>query len=190
MKAESENLTAQQSLEIITAMIRQAKGKVQRNGFHFMMWGWVVVIANLGMFTLAKMGYPHPYIVWAITIPAWIISLYKGYRDGREENVVSHFDMVTMWVWVCFGIVVFTIVGFGFKLNYQINPLIILVSSIPTFVSGVVLRFRPLMFGGASFWVFGIIGFLMPREIQPLIGAVAVLCGYLVPGYLLKNKKD
>lgn len=190
MKADSENLTAQQSLDIITSMIRQAKGKVQKNGFYFMLWGWVVVAADIGMYTLTKLDYPHPYIVWSITIPAWIISLYKGFRDGRSENVTSHLDMVTMWLWVCFGVVVFTLVGFGYKLNFQINPLIILVSSIPTFVSGVVLKFKPLMFGGASFWVFGIIGFLTPMEAQPLIGAVAIICGYLVPGYLLKSKKD
>ena len=190
MKAESENLTAQQSLEIITAMIRQAKGKVQKNGFYFMLWGWVVVVANLGMYTLIQLEYSRPYIVWAITIPAWIISLYKGYRDGKSGNATSHLDMVSMWLWVCFGIVVFTIVAFGYKLNYQINPLILTISSVPTFVSGVLLRFRPLMFGGASFWVFGIVGFLMPMDLQPLIGAVAIFCGYLVPGYLLKSKED
>ena len=190
MKTEPENLTAQQSLDIITTMIRQAKGKVQRNGFHFLLWGWVVVIANLGMYTLTRTGYAHPYLIWSITIPAWIISLYKGYRDGRAENVTSHLDMVTLWLWLCFGITIFTIVAFGHKINYQINAIVVLISAIPTFVSGVVLRYRPLMFGGASFWVFGIISFLVPMDTQPLVGAVAVLCGYLVPGYLLKNKKD
>jgi hypothetical protein len=190
MKADSENLTAQQSLDIITTMIRQAKGKVQKNGFHFLLWGWVVVIANLGMYTLARLDYAYPWAIWAITIPAWIISLYKGYKDGRSENMVSHLDFVTMWLWIGFGIVIFTIVAFGAKVNFQINALVVTISAIPTFVSGVVIRFRPLMFGGAALWVFGIVSFLAPREIQPLIGAVAVLCGYLVPGYLLKNKKD
>jgi hypothetical protein len=190
MKSESENLTAQQSLDIITTMIQQAKGKVQKNGFHFMLWGWVVVIANLGMYTLTRLDYPYPYIVWSITIPAWVISLYKGYKDGRSENATSHLDLVTLALWVTFGVCVFTIVAFGNKINFQINPLIITISSIPTFVSGVVLRYKPLMLGGASFWIFGIIAFLVPRETQPLIGAVAVLCGYLVPGYLLKHKKD
>jgi hypothetical protein len=46
------------------------------------------------------------------------------------------------------------------------------------------------MFGGIAFWIFGIIIFLTPMEVQPLIGALAVFCGYLIPGYLLRNKKD
>lgn len=191
MKNESDsNLTAQQSLDIITGMIQEAKGKVRKNAFHFLLWGWVITIANLGMYTLSKLDYPYPYIVWTLTIPAWIISMYKGYRQSKEDHVSTHFDTISLWLWVCFGICIFTLVAFGYKLNYQINPLIITISAIPTFVSGVLLRFKPMMFGGAAFWIFGIIGFLTPIETQPLIGAVAILCGYLVPGYLLKNRKD
>lgn len=190
MKTESENLTAQQSLDIITGMIQEAKGKARKNAFQFLLWGWVIVFANLGMYTLTKLDYPYPYIVWSITIPAWIISMYKGYKQGKEQGVSTHFDMVSLWLWVCFGICTFTLVAFGHKLNYQLNPLIITISAIPTFVSGVLLRFKPMMLGGAAFWIFGIISFLTPIETQPLIGAVAILCGYLVPGYLLKNRKD
>jgi hypothetical protein len=190
MKPESENLTAQQSLDIITAMIQEAKGKARRNAFHFLLWGWVMVLANLGMYALTKFGYPYPYIIWTITIPAWIISFYKSFRQEKEEQTTTHLDKLSMWLWICFGVTTFTVVVFGHKLNYQINPLITTICAIPTFVSGVMLRFKPMMFGGAAFWVFGIIGFLIPFETQPLIGGLAILCGYLVPGYLLKSKKD
>jgi hypothetical protein len=190
MKTESENLSARQSLDIITTMIQEAKGKAQQNGFYFLLWGWVVVIANLGMYTLTQLHYRHPYIVWVITIPAWIFSLYRGYRQEKTERVTTHFDSVSMWLWLSFGIVIFTLVAFGQRINFQLNPVIILMSAIPTFVSGILIRFKPLMFGGVAFWIFGIIIFLTPVETQSLIGAVAVLCGYLVPGYLLKNKKD
>lgn len=190
MKTESEHLSAQQSLDIITTMIKQAKGNAQKNGFHFLLWGWVIMIANLGMFTLLKWEYSHPYVVWLVTIPAWIISLYKGFKTEKAEHVTTHLDKVSLCLWISFGICLFTLVGFGAKINYQLNPLIITISAIPTFVSGVVLRFKPLMWGGVAFWIFGIISFLTPSETQPLIGAVAILCGYLIPGYLLKYKKE
>lgn len=190
MKTESENLTARQSLDIITEMIHEAKGKARKNGFHFLLWGWVVVAANLGMYTLSQLQYPYPYIVWSITIPAWIVSLYVGYRQGKAKGISTHLDKISMWLWISLGICIFTLVAFGHKVNYQMNPLIISVSSIPTFVSGVILRFKPLMLGGAAFWVFGIIGFLTPTETQPLVGAAAVICGYLVPGYILKFRAD
>ena len=37
MKVYGENMTANESLEIITTMIREAKGNVQRNNFFFLL---------------------------------------------------------------------------------------------------------------------------------------------------------
>lgn len=190
MKNEPENLTAQESLGIITAMIRQAKGNARRNSFHFLLWGWVVVAANLGMYLLAALDYAHPYVVWLITIPAWIVSFVKGYRDKRSEPVYTHLDRATMWLWIMLGLAIVTFVVMGHRINYQINPAVITVSAIPTFVSGVLLRFKPLMYGGVSFWIFGLVCFTVPYDMQPLISAVAIICGYLVPGYLLRGRED
>jgi len=187
MKTESENLSAQQSLEIITSMIAQAQGKFQKNVFYFLLWGWVVAIANIGMYTLIKLNYPYPYVAWAITIPAWIWSMYHGFRQSRDRSPSTHFDVVSGALWIGFGVVVFTLVAFGGKINYQLNPVILLFSAVPTCASGVILRFRPLIFGGVLFWVFGIVCFLVPYEFQFIAGAVAIVCGYLIPGYLLKS---
>ena len=187
---KQENLTAQESLDIITSMVREAKGKIQRNNFFFLLWGWVVMLANIGMFTLTKLDYAYPYIVWAITLPVWIFSMVAAFRRGRKNHSITHFDRISGTLWLCFGVIVFTLTGFGFKLNYQINPLILTLCAMPTFVSGVILKFRPLMVGGVLFWILGIVSFLVAREFQPLIGAVAISCGYLVPGYMLKNIKE
>jgi hypothetical protein len=187
MKSETP-MSAQESLDLITSMIHEAKGNMMRNGFHFMLWGWVIVIANLGMFALQQLAVPHPYAVWAITVPAWIISLVRGYRQSKAQRTTTHLDTVTMWLWIIFGVTIFTLVAFGSKINYQLNPVILTISAIPTFLSGVMIRFKPLMLGGIAFWIFGMISFLVPTETQPLLGAVAVLCGYLVPGHLLQGK--
>src|SRR5690606_8138359 len=190
MKQASQNLTAQESLDIITGMIRQAKGNARRNGFHFLLWGWVVVVANLGMYALTLLNYPYPYVVWAITIPAWIISFIKGYRDKKADRVYTHLDRISLWLWIMFGLAIVVFVVMGQKINYQINPVILTTATIPTFVSGALLRFKPLMFGGASFWAFGLITFMLPYEVQPLMSAVAIICGFLLPGYLLKRRAD
>ncbi len=75
MNAELPNLSARESLDIIAAMIREAKGNIQRNNFYFLFWGWLVVIANLGMYTLQRIGYEYFYAIWLITLPAWAFTL-------------------------------------------------------------------------------------------------------------------
>jgi len=190
MKPESPNLSAEQSLDIITSMIRQAKGNARKNSFYFLLWGWVVALANLGMFTLGQLGYPRPYIVWFITIPAWILSVYRGFRQNREDQIHTHLDSVSIALWGSFALCIFTIIGFGFKINFQINPIILLVSTIPTVASGVILRFKPLIVGGVLFWILGILCFLVPASFQPLVGAVAITTGYIIPGYMLQQKQE
>jgi hypothetical protein len=190
MKPQSTDLTAEQSLDIITSMIRQAQGNARRNSFYFLLWGWVVTLANLGMFFLSQMDYSRPYLVWLITIPAWILSLYRGFRQNRQERVHTHLDSISLALWFAFAVCIFTVIGFGHKINYQISPLILLICAIPTVVSGVVFRFRPLLAGGILFWISGIVCFQVGAAYQPLIGATAIIGGYLIPGYMLQRKKE
>ena len=186
----SNELTANQSLELISRMIREAKGRVQANSFYYLLWGWVILLANLGMFTLSRVGFERPYLVWLITIPAWILSLAWGFRHRSAARTSTHFERVSTALCVSLGVVIFTLVIFGYQINFQLGPIILMISAIPTFTSGVILKFRPLIIGGILFWIAGIVSFILPREFQPLVGAVAIACCYLVPGYMLKNTLD
>jgi hypothetical protein len=191
MEPVKENLSAQQSLDIITSMIRQAKGNLTSNSFYFLLWGWTIAIANLGVFIMLRFtDYPNPTIIFSITIVSAIISIVYGSRQSKSATSRSIIDSTNMAVWIGFGIICFTIVAFGAKTNWQINPIIILVSSVPTFVTGIMLRFRPLMFGGGALYIFGIILFMTPGDLQFLVSAIAVSIGYLVPGYMLRKSQD
>lgn len=188
--APNESLTAHESIEIITRMINETKGNLKRNAFYFILWGWVVVLANIGVFVLSSMQIAYPHAMWFITIPAWIYSLYKGFTQEKRIAATTHLDKITGWLWVAFGLTILVIIIFGYQVNFEINALILTFSFLPTFVSGVIIRFKPLIYGGASLLAFGILSFLVPRTFEPLVGAVAICCAYLIPGYLLKSKQD
>src|SRR5688572_21009855 len=136
MEAENQILSTQQSLDIITRMIRQAQGNVQRSSIYLILWGAVVTTANVAMFVLIKMEYSRPHYIWLLTVPAWIATIYISYRQGKASTVSSHLDRINMFLWFTYGIIVFTIVIFGFKINYQLNAVILVISAIPAFISG------------------------------------------------------
>ena len=102
----------------------------------------------------------------------------------------SHFDRINAILWYSYGIIIFTLIVFGYKINFQLNPVILLVSAIPAFVSGTIIKFRPLAIGGILLWVFGILCFLVGGPWQYLIGAIAVTSGHLIPGLMLRNNPD
>lgn len=184
---ESNSLSSEESLEIITQMIETAKGNIRGSGFYFLFWGWVVIAGNLGHFYLMEFtDVEHPYAVWLITIPAWIISMLYGYRQSATEKVQTYSGKLIMWMWIAFTICLVILIFSG-KFGELIPPVILLIAGIPTFMSGLILKFRPLIYGGSSFWIFSVIAFSVEPSYSLLVSAMAIAVGYLIPGYKLRS---
>lgn len=188
MENKNENLNPQQSLDLITSMIREARGNMQKSGFYFLLWGWTIVIANLGVYIMLEFtNVEKPFFMFAITIPAAIISMIYGMKQGEKTTAPTLLDYVNKWLWIGFGVTCFIFVAFGMQYQWQINPVVITLCAMPTLVSGIMLRFKPLVFGGVCFWIMGGVIFMSDVKTQFLLAAIAVALGYLVPGYLLKK---
>jgi hypothetical protein len=187
----TENLSAQQSLDLISSAIRQAKGNMQQNSFYFLLWGWVIAFCEFGMYYLLEFTDTHRFwLVWAVTIPAWIVTMMYGARQGRRATVRTHYDRINMWLWISFSLSILPLVIFMEKLNYQLNPLIMVMAAVPTFLSGIMIRFRPLQVGGILFYLAAIVCFLVDFKLQYLVGGFAIITGYLIPGYMLRNLRE
>lgn len=186
---EDKELSNQDRLALITQMIGEAKSNYTRGGsFHFLLWGWVVLLANLGHYAIDVFtSYPHPYVVWLLTIPAGIGSGIYGYRMSQRSPVVSHLDRLYGRVWMAVGMGIVTTLAYMPFLNYQHNPVILLMAAIGTFISGEMLKFRPLAFGGVALAVAAMICFQVNPSTQYLVAAAGIFAGYLIPGYLLKR---
>jgi hypothetical protein len=189
MEKEGQALTPDESIRLITEMIQHAKGNVQRNNFYFLLWGWVIVLANIGHYSILKFtAFKYPYIVWLIAIPAYIISIWYGLRN-KSKRIMTHLDRIHSLMWTAFGVCIPVLVFFGYKINFNINPLILLIAALPTFLSGVILNFKPLVWGGVLFWIFAVVSFVAPYEYQYPLTALAIIGGYIIPGYLLKQQE-
>jgi len=190
MNPEKDSLTAQQSLDIITSMIQQTKINALANRFYFLLWGWTIAIANLGVFLAIRFtNLPNPTIIFAVTIPAAIASVVYGIKQDRSKIASTILDSVNKWLWIGFGITCFVLVYFGERTNWQINPIILVMTATPTFVTGIMLKFKPLLIGGVAFWIFGIVCFLVPHEYQFLLATIAIVGGYVIPGHMLKRSE-
>lgn len=186
------NLTQQQSLKIIQEMIATSKNNLKDNSFFFLLWGWLVLIASLSHFALLQVEYQYPYLPWSVTMfLGGIISGIAGYRMGKKAKVISHVDKMIMYLWWGFTVVMLIILfmaGFN-KIDWNLtHPLIILLYGLGTFVSGGVLKFKPLIIGGIASWVIAVIAFFVTPEYVLLLIALSIIIAYLIPGYMLKAK--
>ena len=184
-----KQLSQQESLAIISEMIGRAKSNYHHNGsFHFLLWGWVLMLTNLAHYYLqSQTDFSHPYIVWVITLPAGIISAVYGMRKSRESIVRSHFDRLYGHVWIAVGVGVIISITFMRELSFNHSAVILLLAAIGTYMSGQMLRFKPLMLGSVALALASIVCFMADVTTQYLIAGAAIFFGYLVPGYLLKK---
>ncbi len=186
---EEKELSPQESLDLIQSMIGRARQRFTDNSFYFLLWGWVVMLASVTHYVVVEYtNFDRPYIGWALTVPAFVVSMIYGARQGKKEGVRNYTDGIYAWMWFMLGISMFTMVFYGEKLGWQIVPLTMLMGGVGTVVSGAMLKFRALQIGGAAFWLLSILAFEVGEGMQMLLMAVAVLIGYLIPGYLMKSK--
>jgi hypothetical protein len=183
-----DQLTNEQRLQYIVDMISRAKQNVARGGsFQILLWGYVIAVANFGHYALEKAGFNAPYAVWLIVLPALVVSIWHNYRMKKESLVTGYLDKVYGLVWLAALIAMVTTLAFMWKLNFNHNPIILLYAGIATFVTGILLRFRPVIAGAAMLWVGAVAGFMLPVAEQYLVGGIAIVLGYIVPGTLLKK---
>jgi hypothetical protein len=191
MENSEKNMTGEESLKIITDMINRTKTNIRQGSFHLLFWGWLILFCSLGEYLLVN--YTHfkaPWNIWFLTIPGVFVSVGYGWIKGKKEHVHTYADMIYMMTWVGFAIVAFILLVYLNKQNELIPPFILLAAGLPTFLSGFILKFRPLILGGLAFWVLSLVGYFAGPSLSPLTVPVAMLTGYLIPGYMLRKKNS
>lgn len=190
METTDKPLTGPESLLIIQQMIQAAKEDLSDNSFDFLLWGWLVLVATLLHYGLLQAHYDKPWLGWPILMGLGsVASFANGIRRGRRERVrTAQGDFMT-YLWSGFGVMMVMLIGAGAAYGWNVAyPLIIALYGLGTFATGGVLRFRPLVWGGAACWLLATVAFRVAFDVQLLLVAAAVLVAYIVPGHLLRNQ--
>jgi hypothetical protein len=189
MENNEKMMTGEESLKIITEMINRTKVNIRQGSFHLLFWGWLITVCSLSEWLITELtSYPHAYYVWILVIPGAFVSMIYGAVTGRKAKVQTYADKLYMWTWIGFlfaAIVLFIVQSDRME---NVTPYILLLAGVPTFLSGFIVKFKPLIAGGICFWVIAILVHFAGPSLALLGTPVAMLTGYLIPGYMLRNK--
>ena len=189
METNEKMMTGEESLKIITEMINRTKVNISQGSFHLLLWGWLIFLCSLADYILMRFtGFEHSYYVWFLVIPGIFVSLIYGFTKGRQAKVHTYAEMIYMWTWIGFLGAFIALFFIQAKRMEMFGQYILLLAGFATFVSGIIIRFRPLIIGGISFWIIAIAVSFTGPSIAPLGMPLAVITGYLIPGYMLKNR--
>lgn len=182
-----------ESLRIMEAMVAQAKRTFSRMGFYFIVWGVLLTAAMAVTYLLQdQAAWARHGLPWGIAgVLGGVASAIHGARQKDADAAQNPMDRIVQWVWVSFVVALLLVIT-GFAVNGRDpGPVITILTGIPTFLTGRILRFKPLLIGGLLFWVVGLsMHFTQDDRMLALLYCVAMVAGYIVPGILLKRQED
>jgi hypothetical protein len=197
---EKNNLTPEESFDLIQKHISYFKMNYKEGAKIFLLWGWILILASFSNFIILKilhskeayhlMGW-YSLGNWAVfAVIGFIILFFMDRKINKDKKVYSYLDGYIKNLWTVSAFSFFIAALICIKLNIDPPPIMLLIAGIATTTSGLLIKFRPLVIGGMAFFVFSIATTFVSNENIALIVGVSIICGYLIPGYLLKHAKN
>lgn len=185
---EERNITEQESLAIIQEMINKSKKQLTDRSKYFMMWGVAVFACAIIQYFLLRNLQPHTQMVWLSMPVLAVIQLSLSIRDRKKEKVLSHNTAAIGSVWLALGISFFILAFLSSRISFDMFPFLILLYGIGTFITGRIIQFKPLIFGGLACFILCVLITYVEGPEKLLILALSVLLSYIIPGILLKRE--
>ena len=209
MGEKEKALSEKESLDLITSMINRAKESFHDTGWGPIMWGAVIMVCSLVTWARVHFGFRLPFDIWILTLAAIVPQVIISYRENRAKRVKTYNDIAMDYLWISFGISIFLLIytngaiqqgmndtfsvqGTNFTkpsqffYNYQ-NALFLIIYGFPTFVSGGIMKFKPMLLGGIFCWVCAITSLYTPAKTDLLLMAAAALFAWLIPGIIINR---
>ncbi|MEO7316542.1 MAG: hypothetical protein ABIW47_15235 [Ginsengibacter sp.] len=186
---EEKVLTEKESLALITGMITKAKNHYHESGSSALLWGFANVICFVLAYLQEENWISLPFNPFWLMIIAVILQVYFSWKERASKRTVTFKDETHYYVWLAFGIsiLILTVAGGFSEIGYIVLPLILLLFGIPTFISGCIKKFKPLIFGGIVCWILSVISFFFRENEVFLLVAMGAFFAWVIPGFILRK---
>ena len=199
MEESSKILSPEDSLKLIEKFISNYRNNYRSDSYYFLLWGWIIALASVSHFVLLRVliTLEKYNLINLLSAVNWGLFIILGYvllfthirRMSTQKIIRSHLDKFMTALWQTTGWVLLLVVLISLKLSEYTTPFILTIVGMATFLNGRIIRFDPLKWGGIVFFIFAILSAFVINEYQLLVNAVAIILGYIIPGYMLRNSK-
>jgi hypothetical protein len=194
-----DDLTPEESFKIIDKAISNFKTNYKESAQIFLLWGWILTLACFAQFFILKIlqskeAYEQ---IGLFSIGNWVVLILIGFviqffivrKINKEKKVYSYLEGYLKSLWMVAVVSIFVAIIICIKLGIEPLAFILLIAGIGTTTTGLLIKFRPLAIGGITFFIFSIATTFVSGEYLNLLAGAAIICGHLIPGYLLKSAK-
>jgi hypothetical protein len=190
MDDKENEFSPEQSLRLITSMIETTKNSINDNSIYFLLWGWGILAACAVQYYMkAILNSPYHGMAWLI-IPALVIAqIFLVFKKRSKQRVKTFISDASSYLWTGVGFSYFAMVFIFAKIGWEYCfPIYIIFYAIGTYVSGCLIKFKPLIIGGLICFPLAAITAYLDFESRIVMLALAILVSYIIPGHLLRAK--
>jgi hypothetical protein len=199
MENSEKQMTPEESLNLIGEVISNTRSNLKTDSFFFLLWGWLIALAaimeavilwNAGRMNEWKNVGLLSGLTWGgLVFIGLIVQVFYVRKHYVKRPYKNFFEKIISYMWILSALIIFLLVYVSGVRHESPEPYILASVSIPTVLTGLMTRFRPLVIGGVVFILFAVISVNIELEyLRSLTSAVAMICGYLIPGYMLRKK--
>lgn len=178
----------QESFQIIKEMIENEKVRFNENGFVYLFWGWLAILAATLQYILMYFDFERNYYAWFLMLLGGVFMVFY-YRNKTERVSMPLTGRVLSYAWIVIGLNIF-IFAFLFPITAGKVLLFFILSMIGvgTVISGALIRFSWLIYGGIICNILAFITLMVGYSYWNLISILAIIFADLIPGYMLRAK--
>lgn len=210
MSSKEKQMTEAESLALIAKMISKAKDACHDTGISAMMWGGLIAFCSLERLAEIQFQYRLPFDIFILTIFAVIPQVMINRKERKEKKVKSYDDVFQGNLWMAFGICIFLLIFIlnvlfrawepwvqdylqaggkpvGFMLQEYTAALFLLLYGMPTFVTGMNMNFKPMIWGGILCWVCCLLTLFTPLKADLILTALSAIFAWFIPGIIMEK---
>lgn len=182
------------NLNVIKSMIEKTKTDAAETGSIFILWGWLVIVASvMTYFFVYKEWFDRIGYIWfALMGLGVLVTIFFINKNIKRERVQTYSHLALSNLWFACGISFFIIAWLGLPLKVipfkSLYIIMSVIAGVGLFTTGGILEWKMLRISGIIWWVAAIVMMFMHWHLHTLIFAIAIIPGYLIPGYALNKK--
>lgn len=187
---EDKNLTNEESIALITEMINRAKNSYVDSGIGPIFWGVLITFCSLFVFAELQFNFDIGFDIFILAFIGFFPQVYFTLKDKKkgEAQYRSYEGTVMNATWSTFAICILLITHYSIVTQTNHLQMILMIYGVPTFITGVVKKFKPMLFGGIVCWICCIASCYTSIKIIMLMMALSAICAWLIPGIILRKR--
>jgi hypothetical protein len=185
---EEKIMTEQESLNLISRTIYEAKGYYYESGISGLVYGFGVFTCSIVAYLRDEKIIAFPFHPFYMLVPVFFVLSLIYRKEEKKKKAKTFTDEAIDYVWITFMLSAMVAFAAGFAGLYYISISIVLILIAgAAFLTGMIVKFKYHIICSFITWLSAIISFFMLNPYIYLLLAINALLIWVIPGFILRS---